>query len=68
MSWIDRSTWFVRAVGQASAYVALVLAVIELLRREHVITHQALTPGTVLLILCAWVVLVVYRAWQEWRS
>jgi hypothetical protein len=68
MAWGEGSRWITRAIGQASAYVAFWVALVELLRRERVVTAAAFTPRSVLLVAVVWCVVVVWRGWREARG
>jgi hypothetical protein len=61
----ERPQWILRAAGQASVYFVFLLALVELLRRERVVTLNVLTPRTLVAAAILWSVVVCYRAVRE---
>jgi hypothetical protein len=61
-----REHWLGRAAAQSTAYVAFVVVVFEVLKRERVVTEaQVLTRPTLLVTLVAWLAILAYRAYRE---
>ena len=51
----------VRALGQATGYIALMLGLYELLHREGVVRREVLTSGSILALGGVWIALFVHR-------
>lgn len=65
MQGAERSAWLLRGIGQATAYIALCVAVIELLRREGVVRFDVFSGRMLTLVGVLWVVMAIYRAMRE---
>ena len=61
----ERLRRLARPLGQATMYFVFVIAIVEFLRREGVVTHAVFTPRTVLVAVILWLVLIGYRMFRE---
>jgi hypothetical protein len=65
MSRIERHRWLVRSAGQATSYLAVAVAVIELMRREGVVALNVFSWRLTLWLLAGWAAALVCRALCE---
>ena len=57
--------WIATSAGQATAYVALWLALTEFLKRDHFVGPAKMSVGSVAVLAAVWCVLLAYRLWRE---